>query len=282
MSDRKVVDISSGKPSASVVVITPEVASRWIAKNLKNRNIRSAAVNAYARDMERGNWQLTGEAVKFDTSGNLIDGQHRLMAVIKSGASVPMFVVRGLAPAAQDVMDSGSKRQAADALHLGGYKNAATVAAAARLAMTVDAGTAGRGGNKAFTHSEIAEWVDANPDIEAGAATAMQVKGFVDLNPSVIAVAWLQQSRIDREACSEFWTSLANNATDGPGDPRNTLIRRLSSARRSGERLPQHVQLGFVIRAWNAWRKGSELHVLRDRASNGKGGSTAVSIPKAV
>lgn len=278
MTKGNVVDIAASKPSASVVVVTPEIAARWIAKNLRNRNIRKAVVNAYARDMKSGNWQLTGEAVKFDRNGDLIDGQHRLMAIIQSEQSVPLFVVRGLSPNAQDVMDSGSKRQASDALHLSGYRNAHIVAAAARLELSLTGDTVG---GRTFTNSEIAEWVTGNPGIEDAAAASMNLR-TIDLSPSVITVAWHRLSQIDPLDCAEFWASLANNATNGAGDPRNTLLKRVASARRSGERLAQTVQLNFVIRAWNAWRGGRELHVLRDRASNGKGSSTTVSIPKAV
>lgn len=280
MNDENVLSM---KPSASVVVVTPEMAARWLSKNQKNRNIRQAAVSSYARDMASGNWQLTGEAVKFDRSGNLIDGQHRLMAIIKSDVPVTMFVVRGLPAGAQDVMDSGAKRQAADALHLSGHKNATTVAATARLALSLEAnGNDTRHANKAFTNSEIAEWVTKNPGVEDAAAAAMNLRNFVDISPSVIALSWLTFSNIDADACLEFWTSIGNNSTDGPGDPRNTLIRRVASARRASERLNQVTQLSFVTRAWNAWRKGASLSILRDRSSNGRGGSTAVSIPKAV
>lgn len=278
MSDES--NVIAMKPSASVVVVTPEIASRWLAKNAKNRNIRSSVVAAYARDMAGGNWQLTGEAVKFDRSGNLIDGQHRLMAVVRAGVSVPLFIVRGLSAEAQDVMDSGAKRQAADALHLNGHKNASVVAACARLALALSKGPGAV--KNAWTNSEIAEWVDANPGVEEAAANATNLRKVIDLSPSVIALTWLTFSEINADDCAEFWSSIANNSTEGPGDPRNTLIRRVAAARRSGERLTQPTQVMFVTRAWNAWRKGAELHILRDRASNGKGGATTVAIPKAV
>ncbi len=53
------------KPSASVVMVDPETARRWLGRNTHNRRIRLRVVAAYARDMSAGNWHITGEAIKF-------------------------------------------------------------------------------------------------------------------------------------------------------------------------------------------------------------------------
>lgn len=269
------------KPSASVVYVTPEIASRWLGKNVKNRNLRQSVVRGYARDMAAGNWLLTGEAVKFDTDGNLIDGQHRLMAIVQSGRTVPLFVVRGVAADAQHVMDTGAKRSASDALGLQGHKHATLVAAASRLGIVIESGRDAR--NVAPTHSEISEYLDAHPELSAHAPAVDQIRRHVDLPPSVLLFAWSLFSARDPEACVTFFESLANNATTGPGDPRNTLLHRIASARRQRERLTQETSLNMLIRTWNAWRKGQSLKVLKvTAAAPGSKGAKAVALPKVV
>lgn len=243
-------------------------------------NIRTSDVAAYARDMASGKWQVTGEAVKFDRAGNLIDGQHRMLAVVRSGATVQLFVVHGLSPVAQSVMDSGLKRAASDALHLSGYKHSALIASVARLALDMSAD-----GRQKSTHSEIARWVEDNADITRVAPAAQAIAPNVDAPPTVIAYTWLIFARIDPAAAAAFWESIANQATDGDGDPRSTLIKRMAQARRHKERMARPVQIGMIIRAWNAWRKGESVRVLRARASStrvGPGESVKVSIPEAV
>src|SRR4051794_31155207 len=105
-------------PTTSIEDVTPAVAADMLAANTKNRTLRRTLVDVYAADMAKGNWQFTGEAVKISTDGVLLDGQHRLEAIVQAGVTVPMLVVRGLPRATQDVMDSGAKRSAADALRL--------------------------------------------------------------------------------------------------------------------------------------------------------------------
>lgn len=266
--------VPTPKPTASVVKVTPKMAADWIGKNARNRNARTSLVNLYARDMAAKNWQFTGEAIKFDLDGNLLDGQHRLLAIVKAGTTVPMLVIKDLATESQTVMDSGAKRTAADSLSLTGHKNASIIAAAARLSLAI----AGRAPGGTVSHAEIADWVDSNPDISSAAAFASTNHGSLDLRPAVVALSFLTLSRIDGPACAAFFEALVNQATDGRGDPRSTLLRRLAAARRNGESLNSPAQFQFVVRAWNAWRRGENLHVLKTSAANG----VTVSIPKAV
>jgi len=79
--------------SFGVETITPEIAAAYLKRKGANRNISHLRVQRYAREMQRGDWLLTGEAIKF-CNGQLMDGQQRLLAVIESGVSVRMPVIR--------------------------------------------------------------------------------------------------------------------------------------------------------------------------------------------
>lgn len=82
---------------AKVQIITPELAKKYLERNYNNyRRASSSTVTAYAEDMQNGSWELNGESIKFSENGSLIDGQHRLMAVVKAGVGVPMLVVTGV------------------------------------------------------------------------------------------------------------------------------------------------------------------------------------------
>ena len=116
---------------AEIVHVTPDTAQSWLSRNTSNRNLKTTKIALYARDMAAGNWLLTGEAIKFSADGTLLEGQNRLHAVVASGATVPMFVIRGLDPAVQGVMDTGAPRTGGDALTMRGINQAKDVAAAA-------------------------------------------------------------------------------------------------------------------------------------------------------
>lgn len=70
-----------------VVLVDPELAGDLLATNFaNNRNIRQVRVDEYARQMKEGQWTLAESAICFDTSGRLVNGQHRTCS-IPSGSS---------------------------------------------------------------------------------------------------------------------------------------------------------------------------------------------------
>jgi hypothetical protein len=118
--------------------ITPLLARQWLEKNTVNRPLRHALVCSYANEMARGRWHLTNQGIAFFEDGALADGQHRLHAIVLSGASVDMQVTRGMMREAMVGVDGGGKRTAADHLHLHyGITNANAFAACARQIISI-------------------------------------------------------------------------------------------------------------------------------------------------
>lgn len=134
-----VLPLRDTEPVVSVVSVTPETAKRWLARNDNNRRMREATVLKYARDMAAGRWQITGESIKFDTDGRLLDGQQRLAAIARSGVTIQLVVMRGIPAAAQRVMDTGRARTSSDALTMQGEANSAQIDTQAAIAFWTSA-----------------------------------------------------------------------------------------------------------------------------------------------
>lgn len=103
----------------SIVTFTVEMAEEIISKSLPEDNYRSPKtniVNMYAKDMEEGKWMFCGDCIRFDKNGKLIDGQHRLRAIIKSKKPQKFVVIEGLEVNSALVMDIGHKRSIEDYL----------------------------------------------------------------------------------------------------------------------------------------------------------------------
>lgn len=100
---------------ARVEYVTPLIARRYLMKRPEvQRKLRPHRVAQYARDMRQGRWGLTHQGIAFSSTGHLVDGQHRLAAIIESGVSVDMLVTRGVAGEAFVGMDRGMLRSAYD------------------------------------------------------------------------------------------------------------------------------------------------------------------------
>lgn len=102
------------------VLVTPKLAEEILNKNEDNRPLRASHVTALAKAMKRGEWKLTHQAIAISPEGRLLDGQHRLWAVIESEVSATMLVARNVPADTYDCLDIGKKRTISDVL--GGNK----------------------------------------------------------------------------------------------------------------------------------------------------------------
>lgn len=247
--------------TATVEVVKPELAEEWLGKNQVNRNVRERLVAAYARDMLAGNWRLSGEGIKFSVSGRLLDGQHRLHAVVRADVAVPMLIVRGLADNTQQVMDSGAGRTAGDALRLLGEGNYSSLAAAARLGLLFEQKKLSGNGEK-ITHTEILDFIHANQDLRYAVDLGVSWRQAIDVPISVLIVAIWRLYRINAEDCLSFFSQLANKTGLRSGDPVLALLNRLTEVRRNNRRLDRAGYLSLIFRAWNYWRTRNPVQSL--------------------
>jgi len=126
---------AEGNVRAQWMDVTPETASRWLRNNFRNRPVSDDVVAAYARDMVNGVWQPTHQGIAFNDRDELIDGQHRLKAVIKSRKTIRMMVTFGLPSKIEgsemttmDCVDRGRTRSVADQLKIQhGLKNSTAI-----------------------------------------------------------------------------------------------------------------------------------------------------------
>ena len=149
---------SMSKPKVELRKVTPEWAAEILRKHdesivtgkYRQRSLSEKDVAKYATDMKAGNWGVTGQGISFDEEQNLLDGQHRLAAVVKSGVTVEMVVIWDLASHVTkqiktvDVFDIGKKRQVAQQLRMDGFEYYAEIGTAARCLLMLACGNIAR------------------------------------------------------------------------------------------------------------------------------------------
>jgi hypothetical protein len=257
--------------------VQPADAERWLERNDANRGLRARAVNAYARDMEHGRWMLTGESIKFDIHGNLLDGQHRLAAIAQTGITQRLLIVSGIDPQVRSVIDTGAVRTGGDALRIAGMGggNPYALAAAARLLVLWESGrlvtmSSGTRGEDRATHSEIVDTVTRRPDLLDAVHDATRDYQRIGIPPGPQAMARTVLADLDASDSMLFWDSLAGYSTEGAGDPRATLLFQIRQMREAGQLRRPGESIGLVFTAWNAWRDKQKVHTLSTRDHKGK------------
>lgn len=137
--------------------VTPEKAAQWIQRNHeRNRRRRPAKVAEYAADMRAGRWFLGTQVIAFDPDGTLVNGQHTLEAVVKSGATIRSIVLYGCPRGSMMVIDGGMKRSSDDHFSMAGKNYPTGCGATVRRVLMGLANYAGR----SITDQTVSDFMD--------------------------------------------------------------------------------------------------------------------------
>lgn len=250
------------RPRSRFQVVTPKLAKEWLrtAEPERHRPIKPHIVATYADAMRRGEWPSTGEAVQFDTGDRLLNGRHRLTAIIQSDTPVELLVVRGLeAEKAMMAIDGGTSRTAGDRLQISGEKYAKDLAAA----IVIDLGFEESGDwhqpyglHKAYPR-QLA-WLSAHPELRE-IIPVMKTPCRRGRYPAGIATAlYRRMAQLDVETADRFWCGVCDGTALIEGDPRGLLRQRiLDNPQRSAHaRMNRRGIIGLTAKTWNSWVSG--------------------------
>jgi hypothetical protein len=215
---------------AAVERISPRKARSLLSNNGRNRNLRMPRVRELSGAMQRGEWELNGETVKVADDGTLLDGQHRLEAILHSGVTIQSVVVRGLPTTAQDTVDTGRRRRLADVLSLEGYPDANALAAALNVLhryrndQRIDYSR-----STAPTPQQALTLLAVCEGLLESVRIARQVTKKIGGPIGVFAALHYEFGRVDRAAADEFFERLDDGVRLSRSDPvlhlRNYVIR---------------------------------------------------------
>lgn len=262
-----------------VQLVTPDMARAWLDRGGANRKLSELRVERLVAAIRRGEWQLTGEAIKLDDDGQVRDGQHRLEAIYRSGVPVMSVVVRGVPEDAFAVMDTGKSRTAADILGLHGIPSRNETAAAARALIVIE--RYGRLYVPRFsdpaaspTAKEQLDYVRAHPELETTVRIASHLtsNGFIG-GGGLWATAITLLYRKDPEATATFVEHLVEGDELKKGSPilRLRNMFRANYTTWDGTAKGRESFVALVIKGWNLWRRGeSSVQQLHWR-SEGRG-----------
>ena len=245
--------------SVNTETIGPAEAKALMETNTKNRHLRPSLVRQFRRDIEAGRWVLNGETIKIGEDGSLIDGQHRLKAVIDSNKPITTLVVRGLPATTQETIDTGSHRTFGDTLRLRGEDHYYTLAAVARMSWLMEvSGKVTAGGLAVPTFGDLIAYLGKNPGLREAASLAVYgPRSVLRLPGSMVGALAYQMARIDEELAKEFWRELFENDAK-TGSAVHVIREQLLKDTKMPHRMSTPYRAAILIKAWNMWMEGRE------------------------
>lgn len=236
-----------------VVTMTPVLAAEMLATNPDhNRRVRDRVVEDYARAMRDGRWLLTSQGISFCADGTLDNGQHRLMAVIKSGENVPMTVAFGQSGEVFAVLDSGSRRAASDALRTVGFSHEAVIAGMATRIANISEGAKGR--TIRPTHDEIVNMALSDKHIQPAARIGHRLGRALKSTDVGFGLGAYYLLKANRKA-DDFFDRISSGIIYGARDPIKYLRERAMMREFTGD-AGIYQAAAQMINAWNIGQAG--------------------------
>jgi hypothetical protein len=245
----------------TITTMSPRKAAGLLRSNTGNRKLDGSRVRRYANEMTAGQWKLTGDPVKVAPNGRLIDGQHRLEAVVASGVTVKMAVATDVPEDVFDVIDSGKNRTMGDVLRMAGIRQGSISAAVARTLIVLAAGMEPTNeAHKLVSRTDILDFVAAHEESMAAAVQrGNSLYNRVGGNWAAWSVFCHRTAEVDPEGLAEFADAVLSGAGLAEGDPRLAL-RNFLAVRRPGERVES---AATYQRVYNAWAQNRRMKTVR-------------------
>lgn len=251
------------EPTAVFVDVTPKLAEAMLEFNTNNRSLRRHRVSVLATEMQRKQWLTTGEAIKFDVKGRLLDGQHRLEGCVSAKMTLKsQLIVTGLPEKSFAVLDTGMKRTPKDTLTVAGIANGSSIAPVARLLQLVNAGIDpyDTSSGKLVTRQDIVKYAQENLEeldwANRLSRTVYNSAGIGNQTALIaLAIMALDQGH-PQSKVEEFFAALASGEKLAATSPilalRTWMIKNGRDIQRNAA--PTHY-CNYVV-AFNAWVAG--------------------------
>ena len=251
-----------------IKTITPEVARIMLGTNKENnRALNEKTVKFYAHQMTSGQWKLTGEAIKISSAGVLIDGQHRLNALIRANKSIDFLIVYDIDDSAFAYIDTGLTRSPGDLFKISGIDHYNVKSSIVSAYIGLCKGVKSSHMKEVFvTKNDVLKTYRENQTIFdeiTHTATACYSKRRMMLQSQIGGIAaYLILSKKHRpERVLSFFKQLFQ-IQQSENKTIDVLRDKLIDAKLTNVIMSYKFRLAIIAKTWNCFVRGKEISVL--------------------
>lgn len=246
------------------IIVTPEDAAQLLEANGSNRPLNEQHVKRIARQITDGKWRFNGDTIKISATNDILDGQHRLWAIIEAKMPVETIVVRGIEPDAFSTIDTIRKsRSGSDVLALIGVTNQrSAISVGLQWLIRWQRKTLEnyRAPQNRIENSDIEAAYRDNPGIARAAERANKLRGV--FNPGLLTFFYFVLTNRNPELAERLMYTLENPSGIGMDDP---FFRLRAYFLNPNSRKDTLVSIALMVKAANAAHKKKDVKVLNWR-----------------
>jgi hypothetical protein len=237
---------------AIVVTVTPVLARLLLLKNPINRPYSRRGRNELQQDMEKGRFVFNGESIVISKIGNVLDGQHRLDSIVKTGVPIETVMVFGVEDEARFTIDTGRNKSVSNFLAMKGRDyTQVTGAAMGYWLMWKEHNTFDLSHNSAPSKAAILEACDKHPGIDDSAAFTYPCMQTVRGHAVLTFIHFALWKKFGRAEADEFLTKVIFGEDLHRGHPIWYCRNRLHKMDRTTR---AHTKVELLFKVWNAYR----------------------------
>jgi hypothetical protein len=253
------------RPNPEITLLTPDMAAELLNCNMLNRPLNDQHVQRIARQIIDKKWKFNGDTIKISTESDILDGQHRLWAVMEAKIAIETVIVRGIERDAFATIDTLRKpRSGADVIALSGtMRNRQVIAPALGWLVRWQRGVLEnyRAPQHRVENSDIESAFAAHPAMAAAAETGIKLRKVG--NPAIIAFAYYVMSNQNAQIAEDFIKILRDPAGVGLTHP-FFMLRAYFLGDKLTHKDPV-VSIALVFKAANAVKENKEIQLLHWR-----------------
>jgi hypothetical protein len=262
-------------PTQTEELVTPVQAQVYLDSSIGNRLIATGRVIEWSNEMRDDHWQFPAAPLMFNENNQLMDGHHRLRAVISYGKPVKFVVWRNTPTTLMAVIDDGRPRTLGDWLAFMGVLDPKVKAAALLKIVQYDKTktfTEDRGGTKNARinrSSLVAAWDTYKDEVESVTPYGHKIERQIGIPTAIASATFAVLARQSPDNAINFWEQLGTGANLAEDDPIFALRRQLIKAKQSRssgahrqDRRTDTQMAALTIKAWNYWLEGRPVQNL--------------------
>lgn len=235
-----------------------------LKNNKNNRRVTRANVDFIKDEMQNGRFLVNGATIVISEDGELLDGQHRLIAISETDLEFDLIFVLNANKNVFSTIDTGRNRKAGDVLSVAGVKNYNNIASATKKIMSefdTNRKLSDSGSIKS-SNSEVLDYYKKHKDEIQEAVEFSHllynrhIKIITVSNAAAMIVLF---SREDSRKSKSFIREVFTGEKEGYSNAALTLRQRLINYRIDNVRLTTKLLRALFIISFRAYREDRDI-----------------------
>lgn len=245
------------------IMLTPELAKRMLESNVNNRQLNQANLRFLKNEVVSNRWREISDPIQINEEDKLINGQHRLRAIVDLNISLPLRVETNVDSTIFSVIDTGNKRSGVDTLTIKHIENASVMATTIRyIKMMLTNGNS----TTKVSNQEMINFIEDNPNVIEAVKFGVSnyKKGNKVITAPLLSTFYFLLTKNYKNEAEEFLLKIALGNDIQPNCPSGAIRNRFITLKSDkNKNVKGEKNMEYIAYAWNKFLNGEKVKSIK-------------------